>query len=394
MTEGESLKSVLKMQFENDYEADQKKAVEQAKQDAIEPPSFADLDWRLAALAAPLVYPPPEYMAQPTLPTQPAPTATPGTSQPMASTGPQPASTDDALEDAELAELNSWSGSTSTPAATIPTPTAPPTTFTAPTSAVPQYPTATPTAPTAPAQSIYPNTSQFTSSANGLKKVILCPQMCTDFLAKAAPNSAVGNETCGVLLGKLIGDDYWIQKLFLPKQTGGPVNLKFLHNAPFFQNGAKSGFEMCFGLSTLGAGAKTRLESRIKEFTPHCVCRPNSCATHNEMDIVSYAHPQNLITLGWIHTHPTQTAFLSSVDLHTQHNYQHMLPEAVAIVCSVKHQDTRCFRLTTPHGLTTIRNCKETGFHPHSATTGLELFEAATNIEYRDAPWETIDCRH
>ena len=36
------------------------------------------------------------------------------------------------------------------------------------------------------------------------------------------------------------------------------------------QNGAKSGFEMCFGLSTLGAGAKTRLESRIKELTPRC----------------------------------------------------------------------------------------------------------------------------
>ena len=42
---------------------------------------------------------------------------------------------------------------------------------------------------------------------------------------------------------------------------------------PFFQNGAKSGFEMCFGLSTLGAGAKTRLESRIKKFMPHCICR-------------------------------------------------------------------------------------------------------------------------
>ena len=26
---------------------------------------------------------------------------------------------------------------------------------------------------------------------------------------------------------------------------------------------------MCFGPSTLGAGAKTRLESRIKKFTPH-----------------------------------------------------------------------------------------------------------------------------
>ena len=55
-------------------------------------------------------------------------------------------------------------------------------------------------------------------------------------------------------------------------RTNTPVNLKFLHIAPFFQNGAKSGFEMCFGLSTLGAGAKTRLESRLKKFTPHCVC--------------------------------------------------------------------------------------------------------------------------
>ena len=53
-----------------------------------------------------------------------------------------------------------------------------------------------------------------------------------------------------------------------------------LHRAPFFQNGAKSGFEMCFGPSTMGAGAKTRLESRIKKFTPHCVCRYRG--THTE----------------------------------------------------------------------------------------------------------------
>ena len=30
---------------------------------------------------------------------------------------------------------------------------------------------------------------------------------------------------------------------------------------------------MCFGQSTQGAGAKTRLESRIKKFTPHCIYR-------------------------------------------------------------------------------------------------------------------------
>ena len=32
--------------------------------------------------------------------------------------------------------------------------------------------------------------------------------------------------------------------------------------------------------STLGAGAKTRLESRIKKFTPHCVCRPCNESEH------------------------------------------------------------------------------------------------------------------
>ena len=36
---------------------------------------------------------------------------------------------------------------------------------------------------------------------------------------------------------------------------------------------------MCFGLSTLGAGAKTRLESRIKEFTPHYPSRIASVST-------------------------------------------------------------------------------------------------------------------
>ena len=67
-----------------------------------------------------------------------------------------------------------------------------------------------------------------------------------------------------------------------------PVNLKNLHHAPFFQNGAKSGFEMCFGPSTLGTGAKTRLESRIKEFTPHCVCSPHAHAQSRSQSHITY----------------------------------------------------------------------------------------------------------
>jgi len=38
-------------------------------------------------------------------------------------------------------------------------------------------------------------------------------------------------------------------------------------------------------------------------------------------------------------THPTQTAFLSSVDQHTHWPYQKLLPEAVAIVCSPKFNE-------------------------------------------------------
>lgn len=38
-------------------------------------------------------------------------------------------------------------------------------------------------------------------------------------------------------------------------------------------------------------------------------------------------------------THPTQTAFLSSVDLHTHCSYQMMMPEAIAIVCSPKFNE-------------------------------------------------------
>ena len=52
---------------------------------------------------------------------------------------------------------------------------------------------------------------------------------------------------------------------------------KFLHRAPFVQKGlqAKSGFEMCFDIGSRHlAGAKTRLESRIKKLMPHRVCRP------------------------------------------------------------------------------------------------------------------------
>ena len=68
-----------------------------------------------------------------------------------------------------------------------------------------------------------------------------------------------------------------------------------LHRSPSFQNGlqAKSGVEMCFGSSTLGAGAKTRLESRLKKCTPHCICRPDAAISCTR-SIIAYSEPHTV----------------------------------------------------------------------------------------------------
>ncbi|XP_014675605.1 PREDICTED: STAM-binding protein-like [Priapulus caudatus] len=105
---------------------------------------------------------------------------------------------------------------------------------------------------------------------------------------------------------------------------------------------------------------------------------PDSCATENEEDIFACQDRHDLITLGWIHTHPTQTSFLSSVDLHTHCGYQLMLPEAVAVVCAPKYGETGVFSLTPDHGLSFIANCREQGFHPHPSEP--PLFEESAHV--------------
>lgn len=55
-------------------------------------------------------------------------------------------------------------------------------------------------------------------------------------------------------------------------------------------------------------------------------------------DLASPPRSPSLVFLGrQIHTHPTQSCFMSSLDLHSHASYQVMLAEAVAIVCAPKH---------------------------------------------------------
>jgi len=80
--------------------------------------------------------------------------------------------------------------------------------------------------------------------------------------------------------------------------------------------------------------------------------------------------------IGWIHTHPSQTAFLSSVDIHTQFYYQKLLPETVAIVYSPKFGTVKSFIITPGKGMSEIEKCKESGFHPHNEP----VYQSATHI--------------
>jgi hypothetical protein len=55
--------------------------------------------------------------------------------------------------------------------------------------------------------------------------------------------------------------------------------------------------------------------------------KAEACCLHNlqalnEEDIFEAQDSRGLYPLGWIHTHPTQTCFLSSVDVHTHCGYQ------------------------------------------------------------------------
>ena len=89
-----------------------------------------------------------------------------------------------------------------------------------------------------------------------------------------------------------------------------------------------------------------------------------TCYANNEEELAFEQEKLGLITVGWIHTHPSQRSFLSSVDLHTHAPYQKMLPEAIAIVVAPTANEICTYSLSE-YGLDYILRCRQKGFHPH-----------------------------
>ncbi|KAI0194463.1 Mov34/MPN/PAD-1 family protein [Xylaria flabelliformis] len=149
-----------------------------------------------------------------------------------------------------------------------------------------------------------------------------------------------------------------IRPVFLP----GQLRRRFLEIA---SENTKRGLEMCGILC--GTAVNNALFIRCL-LIPEQKCTSDTCETENEATILDYCIEEDLLMLGWIHTHPTQTCFMSSRDLHTQSGYQVMLPESIAIVCAPKFEPSYgIFRLTNPPGLPHILGCTQSStFHAHS----------------------------
>ena len=108
------------------------------------------------------------------------------------------------------------------------------------------------------------------------------------------------------------------------------------------------------------------------------IVAPNICVTHlvvprqkgdsttceclDEELVVAALQENGVVQVGWIHTHPSHSTFLSSIDVHTQYRLQSDIPGAVAIVHSHRDGQTGHFRLTE-RGMLDIANCRQDGFH-------------------------------
>eukprot|EP00969_Alexandrium_andersonii_P198419 8763266-Alexandrium_andersonii.AAC.1 len=83
----------------------------------------------------------------------------------------------------------------------------------------------------------------------------------------------------------------------------------------------------------------------------------------SEVRLQEYIEESGMYIQGWIHSHPTFSAFLSSIDAHMQHGLQALNPRAIAVVTDGDDQ-AHVFRLNML-GMTTCKNCTASGDAAH-----------------------------
>ncbi|KAF6175803.1 hypothetical protein GIB67_003291, partial [Kingdonia uniflora] len=72
----------------------------------------------------------------------------------------------------------------------------------------------------------------------------------------------------------------------------------------------------------LGASFKDGIFYVTTLIIPKQEATSSSCTALNEEEMYAIQDEHSLCPVGWIHTHPSQTCFMSSIDMHTQYSYQ------------------------------------------------------------------------
>jgi STAM-binding protein len=186
-------------------------------------------------------------------------------------------------------------------------------------------------------------------NGTALRTIFLPSTLRTTFLRIAHKNTLANLETCGFLAGTLMKNAYFVSKLVIPSQTA----------------------------------------------------TSDMCEMTNESQLFDNVDEAGLMILGWIHTHPSQTCFMSSRDLHTHSGYQMMLAESIAIVCAPSKGDAShggeygIFRLTDPPGKKVILACEKPGiFHPHDVDNiYTDALRPGHVVEVQDMPFDVADLR-
>ena len=108
--------------------------------------------------------------------------------------------------------------------------------------------------------------SAYAENGNPLRCLFLPSDLRSTFLSIAAKNTRNNLETCGILCGTVISNALFVSRLAIPEQEASS----------------------------------------------------DTCEMTNESALFDFCDTEGLMVLGWIHTHPSQSCFMSSRDLHTQ----------------------------------------------------------------------------
>lgn len=167
-------------------------------------------------------------------------------------------------------------------------------------------------------------------------------------------NTARDIETCAILLGQLQSHTFIVQILLIPHQvpsSTAPAAACF----PCMRLRCCTEPHLTATRPLVPTDGRNQPHPSLSRQGLHLTSHSsrsqtgsaNNCETTNEDEIYDFCATHELVTLGWIHTHPSQTCFLSSVDLHTHCSWQVRLftphgPRIVSLAHSVRRPTCPC----------------------------------------------------